>query len=232
MILGLVGVQLARPAAATALAANPNARHGAQGGHEHSAITAVGTAQRQAQRRAVGVCDEVALGARPAAIRRVRPDLRVPLLAATLVLRVQLATSRWLPPLEGAPAAPRAGGSTHRPSASPVAGASRSFPTSSPSPRAAAPTACRWSARRQCRSGLRGPATGGDRLSLRPLGQQQRLDRHPEVIGTRGFAMPDQRHSAGSVRCFKSQRYSAGEMTAAPLPPLCSTSCSSPPRRV
>ena len=86
MILSLVGVQLAWPATGSARAADPNARHGIQSGGQHPAVVTVGTAQRQAQRRAVVVRDEVALGARPAAVRGVRAGLRAPLLALILAL--------------------------------------------------------------------------------------------------------------------------------------------------
>jgi len=86
MVVGLVGVELARPAPGTATMAGPDRRHGIQGRGQHTAVVAVCPAERQAKRRAAGVRDDMALGARLAAIRRVRPDFRAPLLAAMLAL--------------------------------------------------------------------------------------------------------------------------------------------------
>ena len=86
MVIGLVGVELARPAPRAATMAGPDRRHGVQGRGQHTAVVAVGAAERQAKRRTTGVRDKVALGARLAAIRRVRSDFRAPLLAAMLAL--------------------------------------------------------------------------------------------------------------------------------------------------
>ena len=86
VVVGLVGMQLVRAPAWPAAASGPHARHGVQRGHQHHAVVAVGAAQRDAERRAAGIGDDVALGARPAAIRRVRANLRTPFFAARLAL--------------------------------------------------------------------------------------------------------------------------------------------------
>lgn len=86
MIVGLVGAQFARPAAGASPSSSPNARYGIQGGGQHAAIVAVGAAQCQAKRCAAGVRDEMTLGARLAAVGRVRADLRAPFLAPMLAL--------------------------------------------------------------------------------------------------------------------------------------------------
>jgi hypothetical protein len=86
IIVGLVGVQLGRPAAGPSPPSNPNTRHSIQGGDQHTAVMAVGTAERQVQRRAAGVRDKVALGAGLTAVRRIGADLRAPLLAPMLAL--------------------------------------------------------------------------------------------------------------------------------------------------
>ncbi len=77
VVVALVGVQLAG-AAARAPPAAPHRRDRVQRGREHPAVVAVGRAQRQAERRALAAHDEVALGARLAAVRRVGPGLRTP----------------------------------------------------------------------------------------------------------------------------------------------------------
>ena len=51
-----------------------------QRSYQHHAVVPVGAAQRDAARRAASLGDEVTLGARPAAIRRVRADLATPFL--------------------------------------------------------------------------------------------------------------------------------------------------------
>jgi hypothetical protein len=86
MIVSLVGVQFARPAAGSAGAADPDVRHGIKSRGEHPAVVAVGAAQRQTQWRAAGVRDEMPLRAWPATVRRVWADLRPPLFAGRLAL--------------------------------------------------------------------------------------------------------------------------------------------------
>jgi hypothetical protein len=86
VVVSLVGVELARPAPGPATMAGPDRWHGIQRQSQQAAVVAVGPAERQAKRRAAGVRDEVALGARLAAIRRVRSDRLTPLLAAMLAL--------------------------------------------------------------------------------------------------------------------------------------------------
>ena len=86
VVLGLVGVKLAQPLSWAAAMASPDLRHGVQGRSQHAAVVAVGPTERQAERRAAGIRDEVALGARLAAVRWVGPDRLAPLLAAILAL--------------------------------------------------------------------------------------------------------------------------------------------------
>lgn len=85
-IIGFVGVQLV---GALARASTPPAAQGRdrfqRRGHQR-AVVAVGTRQDEAERRATGVGDEVALGARLAPIRRVRAGGRPPFFAGTLAL--------------------------------------------------------------------------------------------------------------------------------------------------
>lgn len=85
VIVAFVGVQLdgATTRSATTVA---NAWNGVQGRCQHHAVVPVGARQRHAERRAVPVDHKMPLRARFAAIRRVRADLRSPLLAATLAL--------------------------------------------------------------------------------------------------------------------------------------------------
>ncbi len=83
MVVTLVGVQLVRPVAWTASAAGAHARHRVQGWRQHHAVVAMSPAQRQAERRAARVDDEVALAARPTPVRRVGAGLFAPFLAGT-----------------------------------------------------------------------------------------------------------------------------------------------------
>ena len=78
VVVGLVGVELGGPAAGSSPLLGPHARHRIKGWGQHAAVVAVGAAQCQAKRRAAGIHDEVALGARLAAIRRVRAGASAP----------------------------------------------------------------------------------------------------------------------------------------------------------
>jgi hypothetical protein len=73
VVAALVGARLVRPPPRAAPAPGTDRRHRAEGRRQHRAVVAVGGAERQAERRAMAVHDDVALGARPAAIGRVRP---------------------------------------------------------------------------------------------------------------------------------------------------------------
>ncbi len=84
--VALVGVQLVRALAGRTAVSGPHARHDVQGGRQHHTVVPVGAAQRDAERRALGVGDEVALRAGPAPIRRIGPDLGTPFFAARLAL--------------------------------------------------------------------------------------------------------------------------------------------------
>ena len=72
VIAALVGVQLVRSASRATTPAGAHARHRVEGSRQHTAVVAVGPGQRQAEWRALGVHDEVALRARLAPLRRVR----------------------------------------------------------------------------------------------------------------------------------------------------------------
>ena len=84
-IVGLVGVQLVRslswPATAPA-----QARDRIEGGRHERTVVLVGACQPQAERRAAGIGDDVALGARLAAIGRIGAGLGPPLFAGTVAL--------------------------------------------------------------------------------------------------------------------------------------------------
>ena len=86
VVVALVGVQLVRALARPTTASGSHALHGVQRGHQHHAVMPVGAAQRDAERRAAGVRDEVAFRAGPAAIGRVRADFGAPFFAAKLAL--------------------------------------------------------------------------------------------------------------------------------------------------
>ena len=86
MVVSLVGVQLVGSAPRAAAPTRAHARYRIERGGQHTAVVAVGPAQRQAERRAPGVHDEVALRARLTPIRRVRARCTAPFLAGRLAL--------------------------------------------------------------------------------------------------------------------------------------------------
>jgi hypothetical protein len=86
VIVAFVGVQLGRTTPRPPTVRGPNAGHRIQRGRQHAAVVAIGAAQRDAERRALAVGDEVTLRARPTTVRRVRADLITPLLAGRLAL--------------------------------------------------------------------------------------------------------------------------------------------------
>ena len=201
MIVGLVGVQFAGPAARASPSSSPNARYGIQGGGQHATVVAVGAAECQAQRRAAGVRDEVTLGARLATIRRVGADLRAPLLAPMLAL------SRAARDQSIASAACRRSSSIW----------CRRLHT---------PASCQSRSRRQQVMPAPQPISTGNRSQAVPVVRTNTMPvstarsdsrgRPPRGLGrsggssgataaqrssgTRGFAMPHQRRSAGFVR--------------------------------
>lgn len=91
MIIGLVGVQLVWPATRPARLAS-DGRDRVEQVLEGPAVVSVGAAQQEGERDAASVGDEVALGARLAAVRRVRACSGVSLLAAMEAL----STHAWL----------------------------------------------------------------------------------------------------------------------------------------
>ena len=85
-IIGLVGMQLVgSPARASPPPAAQGRDRVQRRGHQR-AVVAVGAGQDEAERRTARVGDEVALGARLAAVRRVRAGGRPPFFAGTLAL--------------------------------------------------------------------------------------------------------------------------------------------------
>jgi len=98
MIIGFVGVQLVWPAARSPRSAW-NRPHSVEQILEGPTIVEIGAAQQEGERDAAPVRDEVALGARLSAVRRIRPCSGTPLLAAMDALstqaRLQSMQSAW-----------------------------------------------------------------------------------------------------------------------------------------
>ena len=86
VVIAFVGVQLVWALPRPSAVLGPHTRHRVQRGRQHHAVVAVGPAQRDAERRALGIGDDVAFRAWFAAVRRVGPDLRTPLFARRLAL--------------------------------------------------------------------------------------------------------------------------------------------------
>lgn len=82
-VIGLVRVQLGGALAGATSCAGAHTGHGVQGRCKRHAVMAVRAGDRQAERRAAGVGNRVAPGARAAAVGRVRPRRSTPLLALT-----------------------------------------------------------------------------------------------------------------------------------------------------
>lgn len=203
VIIGLVGVELAWPAArASALAAE--GRHRIEGGLEHQAVVAVGRADEPGERLAAAVGDDVVLRARLAAVGRVRPGLGAPLFAGTDALSRQARLQS-------------------------MRSASASFCNSSRCRAAQTPAACQSRRRRQQlmpqpqpiswgnisqgmpeRSTKRMPVSAA-RLGTAgrpPLGRGRGCGRSGaasahSASGTRGLAMRHQRTRPSFVRCSK-----------------------------
>lgn len=79
MVVGFVGVQLAGPVAWAFTTARANLRDRVERSNELGAVVSVGPGQDNAERRAAGIDDEVALRARLAPVGRVRAGRRPPL---------------------------------------------------------------------------------------------------------------------------------------------------------
>ena len=99
-LVGLVGVQLVGASARPTASARAQRRDGIEGRSHLRAVVPVGACQPQAERRAAGVGDEVALRARLAPIRRVRAGGRPPFLAGTealsrLARRQSISPAAW-----------------------------------------------------------------------------------------------------------------------------------------
>ena len=95
-VVGLVGMKLVGTAAWSTAPAAAHGRDRIEGRGHHHAVVAVGPREGQAEGRAAGIDDEVALGARFAAIRRVRACGRAPFFAGTDALsRLARLQSSW-----------------------------------------------------------------------------------------------------------------------------------------
>jgi uncharacterized membrane protein YgcG len=86
MIVSFVGVQLVGPAPWATTTAGAHAWHRIERGGQHAAVVAVGPRERQAERRAPGVHDEVTLRARLAPVRQVRARRGAPFFVDKLAL--------------------------------------------------------------------------------------------------------------------------------------------------
>ena len=129
----------------------------------------VGRAQRQAERRAFPIDDQVPLGACLATVRRIGSGLRAPLGRARRRCRARPGASPGGRRHAAAPAVPDAAPPRPRRHATPPAAASRSC-RCSPSPQARPAIGCRCATRRGCPPAPHGPAPGRGR----PLGQAVR----------------------------------------------------------
>lgn len=142
MIIGFVAMQLVgappRPAAWPA-----DRRDRVEHRREQAAVVDVGRAYERGGRGAVAVDHNMALRARLAAIRRVRPGSPPPFSPAPPRYRAPPGSNRcgWRRPSDSA--AHGAAAPTRRPHANRASAASRSCPTRSPSLGAASPRECR-----------------------------------------------------------------------------------------
>ncbi len=164
VVVSLIGVELGGPTARTSPVLGPHARYRIQGGRQHTAVVAVGAAQRQAKRRALGIRDEVALRARLAAVRRVRPNLDAPFWRAGWYCPAPPGSSPGRPRPAVAPAEHGAVLSKPRRHATRPAFASRSC-RSSPVRSAPHATGCPFAARTRCPPALHGRAHAACHLS-------------------------------------------------------------------
>ena len=85
-VVSFVGVQLVRPVPRPAAPTGAQRRNGIEGGRHLRAVVPIGARQEEAERRAAGIGDEVALRARLAPGRRVRASGRAPFFAGTEAL--------------------------------------------------------------------------------------------------------------------------------------------------
>jgi len=182
VIIPLVGVQLVRALAWPTAVPGPHARHCVQRGYQHHAVVPVGAAQRNAERRAAGIRDQVAFRARPAAIRRVRADLGTPFFADRLALsraaRLQSSCRASIQALQQRPM--QSGPDPGR------------VPPGQPAPARLAAAAQLGRHLAPLDAGAQHEQDPGERrtvrrsrppaLRLRPLGRQQRLDHQPQVV--------------------------------------------------
>ena len=88
MVVGLVGVELVWSASCPTTLPSDR-RNSVEQFLERHAVVGVGAGQNEGERKTVPIGDQVALGAEPATVGRVRPVLSPPFLAATDALSMQ-----------------------------------------------------------------------------------------------------------------------------------------------
>ena len=160
VVVRLVGVQLARPAARPPDAL-PDGRHRVEHRFQHPAVVPIRRGQGEGERDTAGVDQDMALGARPASVRGVRAGELAPLLAAT--------------------AAPS---SEQRPRSTAFARPKRSSKTRCT--RAHAPAACQSRSRRRQVMPRPQPISGGSISQGRPDFRTKRMPVSAARLGTGG----------------------------------------------
>ena len=191
--VGLVGVQLLRPSARPAAPAAAHRRDGVEGGLGQPAVVPVGRAERQAERRALGVGEDAVLRARLAPVGRVRAGLRTPLFAGTDLLSSAARSQRMRP-----------------------AACSRSSSTSCS--RAHTPAACQSRSRRQQVMPDPQPISTGSRSHGVPVTSTNRMPVSAARSGRRGRPPFGFGRSGGSSGATAAQRSSETRGFAMPAP--------------
>ena len=202
-VVGLVGVELRRPSSGPA-SLTADRRNSIQQFIEGFAVVDVGSGQKEGERDALPVGDEVALGPRSAAVGRIGASRLTPLLAATDELSRQARLQSAGPPGANGAAVRGAVGPRRLPPANPAAAASMSPRSRTPSLAAASPTVCRFVARTGCQSAQPGRRRADGRLwawQARPAAKAR-----PATTGRRkqeGQACHLMIHSHQSTRVLK-----------------------------
>lgn len=182
VVVAAVGQQSVRASAGSADPAR-DGRDLVEQGQQLGDVVAVAAGQRDRERDALAVDDEVVLAAWPGAVDRAGPALDPcgqPTRARSRSPPAPSPVGSWP---AASPAAARAAGPTRRPRSRPPDAASTSCPSRSPAPGAGTPTGCRYAARTGSRAKPAGPALAVSALHLlRPRLRQQRLDQRPQFI--------------------------------------------------
>ena len=162
MMIGLVRVQLSRPASrpATLAVDRWDRIEHLREGH---AVMHIGPGQGERERDAVTVRDEMAFGAGTATIGRIRPSRAPPILPRWRNYPARPGSSRCGWRLAGGAATRGATAPIHPPPASRVGAASRLPQSRIPSREAASPRESRCAARRECPSARRAPGSAAGR---------------------------------------------------------------------